>query len=310
MDQLTTGIIDAHCHVASTYFTPRSFIEGVIDNMLGALAAQGLQPTRQKLLDLYLGNMQDHHCDQLAAEMVEAGIESAILLLPDFTYALKDSPLTIEEMFERHRAILQRWPGRFFVFAGVDPRWGADGLRLFERAIAEDGFHGLKLYPPCGYSPSEKILYPFYEICSQRKIPVLSHTGGTSPSLAFDTSRPILLDQVARDFPTVNFILAHGSLSYVEEAAMLCAFRPNVFLDVSGFQSRTIEALAPLFSRGINHKIIFGSDWPVFRMQGRQREFVEKLLGEDSPLRKLHRREIESFFRGTIEQLLIGERRR
>jgi predicted TIM-barrel fold metal-dependent hydrolase len=307
MDELTTGITDAHCHVASTDFTPRSFIEGVVTNMLGALAARGLRPDRAKLLELYLAKMQDHDCRQLVAEMDEAGIERAILLLPDFTYALKDLPLTIEEMFERHRAILQSWPERFHVFAGVDPRWGEDGLRLFERAVNEYGFRGLKLYPPCGYSPSERMLYPFYEICAQRDLPVLSHTGGTSPSLAFETSRPICLDRAALDFPSVNFIIAHGSLSYVEESLMLCAYRPNVFLEVSGFQSRPVEALAPLFARGINHKMIFGTDWPVFRMQGRQSDFVRNLRGAESPLRDLHLREVEGFFRGTIERLLTPE---
>lgn len=48
-------IIDGHCHVAST----DSFLEGVIDNVLSALAAQGLRPDRNNLLKLYLEKMQD-----------------------------------------------------------------------------------------------------------------------------------------------------------------------------------------------------------------------------------------------------------
>jgi hypothetical protein len=310
MQELTGGIIDAHCHVASTDFTPRSFVEGVVGNTLAALAARGLRPDRGQLLELYLAKMQDHGCEQLAAEMDGAGIERAVLLLPDFTYALKDSPLTIAEMFERHRAILDKWPGRFHVFAGVDPRWGEDGVRLFERAVDEYGFSGLKLYPPCGYSPSDRALYPFYEICAGRNLPVLSHTGGTSPSLAFETSRPICLDRAALDFPGVNFIIAHGSLSYAEESLMLCAHRPNVFLEVSGFQSRPVAALAPLFAHGVNHKIIFGTDWPVFRMQGTQRDFVGRLLASESPVGELAPREAEGFFRGTIGLLLAGAGRR
>src|SRR5690606_26723281 len=98
--------------------------------------------------------------------------------------------------------ICERHPGRFYVFAGVDPRWGLDGIRLFERGVGEYGFHGLKLYPPCGYSPSDPRLYSLYEICASRGLPVLTHVGGTSPALAFDTSDPILLDQAARSFPS------------------------------------------------------------------------------------------------------------
>lgn len=303
-DFLNNRIIDAHCHIASTDFTPPSFIEGVIDNVAAALAAQGLRPDRNKLLSLYLDKMKDPDCDELVAEMDQAGIEKAVLLLPDFTYALKDSSLTISEMFDRHRAVLQARPDKFYVLAGVDPRWGADGIQLFERAITEYGFHGLKLYPPCGYSPSDRSLYPFYEICAKYRLPVLTHTGATSPALPFESARPIHIDQAALDFPTVNFILAHGSISYVEECIMLCAYRPNLYLDISGFETIPVELLTPLFTRGINHKVIFGTDWPVFRMQGTQKSFLEKLFDDNSPLGKLRVRELEGLFRQTIEQML------
>jgi predicted TIM-barrel fold metal-dependent hydrolase len=166
----------------------------------------------------------------------------------------------------------------------------------------------MKLYPPCGYSPSDPSLYPFYEICAARGLPVVVHTGGTSPALGLDTAHPVLLDRAARDFPAVNFILAHGSGSYVEQCAMMCAFRPNVFLDVSAYQSAPLDRLRDVFTRGISHKVIFGSDWPVFRLRGNQKSFVEALLSEAGPLRDLRARELSAFFRGTIERLLREDR--
>jgi predicted TIM-barrel fold metal-dependent hydrolase len=199
---------------------------------------------------------------------------------------------------------LQRYPDKFYVFAGVDPRWGVDGIQLFEKAVYGYGFHGLKLYPPCGYSPSDPALYPYYEICAHRGLPVLTHTGATSPALGFETARPIFVDQAALDFPGVNFILAHGSINYVEECTMLCAFRPNIYLDISGFEMTPVEHLNPLLYRGINHKIIFGTDWPVFRMQGSQKSFVEKLLDEDGPMGNLRKNELESIFHKSIQSLL------
>ena len=307
-DQLSGRIIDGHAHVASTDFIPRSFIEGAVENMRLALSAQGINPPKGKLLDLYLEKLQDHGCELLLAEMAQAGIEKTVLLLPDFTYALRDCQLTIAEMIERHRLLLERWPDALRVFVGVDPRWGPDGVALFERAVDSYGFHGLKLYPPCGYSPGERSLYPFYEICAERGLPVVVHVGGTSPALGFDTSRPVLLDPAARDFPGVNFILAHGSSAYVEECVMMCAFRPNVFLDVSAYQSSPVERLRDVFTRGIGHKIIFGSDWPVFRLQGNQKSFVDALLSETGPLRDLRARDLAAFFRGNVERLLPENR--
>jgi predicted TIM-barrel fold metal-dependent hydrolase len=297
-------ILDAHCHVASEEFIPRSFIEGAVTNTLAALAAQGLRPERAKLLDLYLSKLQDPQCEELLAAMAEAGIAGAVLLLPDFTYALRDATLTIAEMYARHRDVLARHPGRFHVFAGVDPRWGRDGLELFERGVREYGFAGMKLYPPCGYRASDRSLYPFYEICAAHRLPVLVHTGGTSPALAFDTARPIFVDEAARAFPAVNFILAHGSTAYVEECVMMCHFRPNVFLDVSAFQSAPVGALRPLFARGITHKILFGTDWPVFRLQGTQKDFVAVFLDPAGPLESARAWERDAFFGGSLDRLL------
>jgi predicted TIM-barrel fold metal-dependent hydrolase len=297
-------IVDGHCHVASTDFIPRAFIEGVVDNMLVALEAQGLRPGRTKLIDLYLGQMRDPECDELVSQMADAGIEKAVLLLPDFSYVFRDSGLTIAEAYYRHSLILKKWPGRFFVLAGIDPRWGTDGLELFERGIREFGFSGLKLYPPCGYSPSNKILFPFFEICAQYKLPVVSHTGGTSAALTYGTSRPILIDEASHNFAGVNFILAHGTGAYLEECAMMCAFRPNVFVDVSGYEAQQLERLQLLTSRGINHKLIFGTDWPVFRLQGTQKDLLSSLLSSDDFAGRMRDYELNNFLGATIERLL------
>jgi predicted TIM-barrel fold metal-dependent hydrolase len=286
-------IIDAHCHIASHDHTPRSFVDGVLANIAASLSAQGIRVTYRKLVSLYEQKMQDPLCDALVAEMAESGVSKSVLLAADFTYALNDCALTVEESFERHRAVLLRHPGKFEVVGGVDPRWGADGLALFERSLTEFGFRGLKVYPPCGFSPSDPALFPFYELCAAHGVPVVIHIGPTSPALAFDTSNPFLVDEAARRFPGLNFILAHGSISFTEECAMMCGFRPNVHLDISAFQGALLaggpaEAVRAVVSRGINHKILFGTDWPVFRLRGTQRSFVELVTAEDGPLSGLN----------------------
>ena len=302
-------IIDCHCHIAAEEHTPRSFIEGSIANMTTALAAQGLPVTSRKLMTMFLSKMQDPLCDGLVAEMADAGIVKSVLLIADFTYALRDCVLTIEESFQKHREVLSRHPGKFEIFGGVDPRWGKDGLALFERSLAEFGFRGLKLYPPCGFSPSDRTLFPYYELCAHYHVPVLLHIGPTSPVLDFTFSSPFLLDEAARLFPSVNFILAHGAVSFVEECTMMCRFRPNVYLDISGFEATlgydpSASAIKAITSIGLNHKILFGTDFPVFRLQGEQETFVETLIAEGGPLSDLNEREKSLIFNGNAERLL------
>lgn len=284
--------IDGHCHAASMLFTPHSFVEGALDNVLTMMQASGLPVSRTRLMDRYLSLMQDDECNELVAEMDAADIDESVLLVPDFTYALDDCPLTVEEMLIRHRRIVEKHPGRFRVLAGVDPRWGPDGVDLFERAIRDFGFDGLKLYPPCGYSPSDPALFPFYEICARYRVPTLIHVGATSPALSFSFAAPGLVDDAARQFGGVNFILAHAPVTHTDECIELCRFRPNIYLDISGFQQDgpggpAVRNVRRILDAGIHHKVIFGTDWPVFRANGSQRDFREYLEGEDGPFQDL-----------------------
>jgi predicted TIM-barrel fold metal-dependent hydrolase len=261
-------VIDGHSHIASTHFTPLSFLEGVAENIEVKLRASGYPVAKIRIVDQFLRELCDHQGDAQVAAMDRAGVDRSVLLLPDFSFALPDTPLNIEEMFNEHRDILRRHPGRFEVFAGVDPRWGRDGLELFIRGVEEYGFSGLKLYPPCGYQANDPLLTPFYEYCNAHRLPVLLHIGPTSPVLSFAQAQAMWVDEPARRYRDTPFILAHGAVNDQAQCIQLCKYRPNVYLDVSGAQ-HAIDArgnaasLKTLFDSEINHKIIFGTDWPI-----------------------------------------------
>src|SRR5262249_45680923 len=94
----------------------------------------------------------------------------------------------------------------------------------------------------------------------------------------------------------------------VEECAMMCVFRPNVYLDMSGYQSTlgagaANDAVRRAVSRGINHKILFGTDWPVFRMQADQLTFVEAITSPDGPLADVSEIDQELVLHGNAERL-------
>jgi len=61
---------------------------------------------------------------------------------------------------------------------------------------------------------------------------------------------------------------------------MICRFRPNVYLDISWLSKHarydpSAGAVRNIVSLGINHKILFGTISPVFRLQGEQADFIE-----------------------------------
>lgn len=283
-------IIDAHSHLASMRITPVSFIEGAARNHQVMLESAGIHLELSVLIDRFSEHMQDDQGDNYVSLCREAGVKAAVMLCPDFSYILKDCPVSAEENLTYHRDMARHHGGFLNLFAGVDPRWGSDGVRLFEIAVRDWGFGGLKLYPPCGYSPSDPMLDPFYEICAAHKLPVVIHIGPTSPVLEFAFARPFLVDSAAARFPGVNFILAHGATCFTEECMMLASCRPNVYVDVSGFQAgrNAFSVTGPgIFSWGLSHKLIFGTDWPVLQSQMSYGSCIEYFTSVDGPMGEL-----------------------
>lgn len=73
-------------------------------------------------------------------------------------------------------------------FLSIDPRKatkrGNNNLyKLFLKAFLPDvngnKFFGVKVYPALGYLASDVALWPIYEVCEARNIPVTTHCGGT-----------------------------------------------------------------------------------------------------------------------------------
>jgi uncharacterized protein len=230
--------------------------------------------------------------------------------VPDLTFAMPGPGASIEELLRHHAAVAVRHPGRFAPFAGVDPRWAGDGVALFETAVRDWGYQGLKLYPPCGFDPSDRDVYPFYEICRARRLPVLVHIGPSAPTLSLEHVRPFQLDRALRDFPEVAFILGHGTAHFADECAMLAAFRPNVFVETSGCHrggplARARDNLLPFIRQGLTHKLLFGTDWPIFRYP--LSTMADAVFGQFGIADELSQAELDLMSSGNFARLIPAE---
>ena len=128
--------IDTHCHLAWEECVPGDFIEGAVDNVFCCLAARRPDIDRDTVSKRAREALQDPMGDELIAFMQSSGIRQSWILVPDLTYALRPSRLTIEELLLHHRLVAERHRGKFLLFAGVDPRWGSDGIALRRRTGA------------------------------------------------------------------------------------------------------------------------------------------------------------------------------
>jgi predicted TIM-barrel fold metal-dependent hydrolase len=115
------------------------------------------------------------------------------------------------------------------------------------------------------FAPDDRELYDAYEVCAQRGVPVILHSGTSSfPGARAKFGDPALLLDVLEDFPTVQFVFAHGGRGWwYDTAAFLALARPNVWLDLAGLPPRKLPEYYQRFDlRRLATRWIFATDWP------------------------------------------------
>ena len=165
-----------------------------------------------------------------------------------------------------------RHPDVFMGFASVDPWKGKTGVKAFRHAISDLGLKGLKLHPGCQlFAPNDIRVYPLYETAVELGIPVLFHTGTTGlgagipggGGIKLGYSRPILLDDVAADFPELTIVGAHPSWPWQDEMLAVAQHKTNVWIDLSGWSpKRWSPDLVRAVLGPLQDRALYGSDYP------------------------------------------------
>ena len=169
-------------------------------------------------------------------------------------------------------------------FVSVDPTRGTAGVREAERLIATGRVRGFKLHPQTqAFFANDPAIYPFYEVIEAAKLPVIVHTGhsgmGTGMrgggGIRLKYGNPMLLDDVAVDFPDMPIILAHPSFPWQDEALSVCLHKPQVYIDLSGWSPKYFPPnLIQYANTQLKHKVLFGSDYPVLTPDRWMRDFA------------------------------------
>lgn len=157
-------------------------------------------------------------------------------------------------------------------FVSLDPMRGPEAVREARRLV-KAGARGLKLHPPLQqFAPNDPLAYPLYEVFADAKLPVLFHTGhsgiGTGMpgggGVRLKYGNPMLVDDVAVDFPELPIILAHPSFPWQDEAISVCLHKPTVYIDLSGWSPKYFSpTLVQYANTLLRQKVLFGTDYPL-----------------------------------------------
>jgi predicted TIM-barrel fold metal-dependent hydrolase len=138
------------------------------------------------------------------------------------------------------------------------------------------GAKGVKVHPGNGrHLPDDPNLYPVYELCQQRGIPLLTDTGGEERNGVRPLNEPEFWIPVLRKFPRLRLIMAHFCGEYWEERVQIAQqFRgDNLVFDIAGGlvddrhpiagHRHLPSSQAPRIFRKVGiDRILFGSDGP------------------------------------------------
>lgn len=227
--------------------------------------------------------------DAIADRYRRAGM-AAVVFTVDATTNTGHPALSSERIAElaaRHADVL-------VPFGSVDPRQGAAAVERARRLVTEYGVRGFKFHPSLqGFSPDEPQFSPLWAALEELAVPALFHTGqnGIGAGLAggrgikLRHSNPLLLDDVAADFPGLTVILAHPSVPWQAEAISMATHKSNVYIDLSGWRPKYFPPELVRAAGGLlREKVLFGTDYPLITPERWLADFAE--LGVDPALHR------------------------
>jgi predicted TIM-barrel fold metal-dependent hydrolase len=218
-------------------------------------------PRNLRFITHQSGNLLGNEAVRTLLERMDAGgIDKACLMGPN----PHDGIALTNDMVH---AMVAANPDRLVGFVGVDPC--GDGRSVtkaaIDRAVDDWGFKGVGEIGGCDFLASDWDVV--YESCMAKRIPVLVHVGIPLPSMLLKYGHPFLLDELAHRHPELVIIAAHAGAPWIIETVAVAVRHPNVYMDISTLPAVRRElihvVLALCVERGLDDRVLFGSDFPV-----------------------------------------------
>jgi uncharacterized protein len=262
--------IDVHVHVEQDLHGSLSMDDELLDAAAKYFKGEPHHPTVPEIAAHYRGlNM------------------AAVVFTVDAELATGHPTLSNEEIA---RAAAEH-PDVLIAFGSIDPARGTAGIREARRLVTEHGVRGFKFHPSIqAFEPNDRRHYPLWAELEGLGVPALFHTGQTGIGSGLPGGRgiklrysdPMLLDDVAADFPGLTIVMAHPSVPWQDAAIAVAQHKANVFIDLSGWSPKYFPPqLVRAANTQLRHKVLFGSDYPLLTPERWIRDFEQLEIRDD-----------------------------
>jgi predicted TIM-barrel fold metal-dependent hydrolase len=213
------------------------------------------------------------------ADMYRSLNMAAVVFTVDASTATGHLAISSEEIADeaaRHADVL-------IPFGSVDPLRGADAVAQARSLVTGHGVRGFKFHPSLQrFAPNDAAFYPLWEAIESLGVPALFHSGQTGIGAGMPGGRgiklrlsdPMLVDDVAADFPGLTVILAHPSVPWAASSISMATHKSNVFIDLSGWSPKYFPPdLVRAAGSYLQDKVLFGTDFPLLTPERWLRDF-------------------------------------
>jgi predicted TIM-barrel fold metal-dependent hydrolase len=221
------------------------------------------------------------------AELYRSLDMAAVVFTVDATTATGHPALSSEEIADRAR----EHADVLIPFGSVDPLRGAAAVTQARSLVRDHGARGFKFHPSMqAFAPNDRAFYPLWAELESLGVPALFHTGQTGIGAGLPGGRgiklrysdPMLLDDVAADFPGLTVILAHPSVPWADAQISMATHKANVYIDLSGWSPKYFPpALVRAANWFLRDKVMFGTDYPLLTPERWLRDFAALDLKPD-----------------------------
>ncbi|MYD17957.1 MAG: amidohydrolase [Chloroflexi bacterium] len=171
----------------------------------------------------------------MIAAMSEAGVDRAVL---QAEWAAGD----YRAMNDAVHRIVAGYPDVLTGYVTVNPAAGDNMAAVVEEEVRERGAKGVNLQPfSYRVMANHKRFYPLYSKCQELGVPVTIHSSiNFSNDRSIVYGRPIVLDEIACDFPDLTIVANHGGWPWVNELVAVAWKHRNVYIEIGAVAPKYI----------------------------------------------------------------------
>lgn len=212
-------------------------------------------------------DMYDPSTAMTATEFVEKMDRDGVdqVFVPALQFGNPKGGMEMDITYEDVLDVVEQYPDRIKGMAGINPREGMDGVAKLERYVEDHGFIAGHLEPYGWDRPlNHRTFYPFYAKCAELDVPVVMQVGHSAVKMPSRMGKPILVDDLALDFPDLDIVACHTGWPWSKELEAIAWKHSNVHFGATAHAPKYWEENVVDFVRGRGRgKAMFGTDYPV-----------------------------------------------